>query len=66
MSDAKKKVKAYMDEQIAVLEEGLDRLYAEDRQPAKEGNLYNGMLKSTVEFEITHMHHLSEDLQKLL
>ena len=60
MSDAKKKVKAYMDEQIAVLEEGLDR------QPAKEGNLYNGMLKSTVEFEITHMRHLSEDLQKLL
>ena len=28
MSDAKKKVKAYMDEEIAVLEEGLDRLYA--------------------------------------
>ena len=48
MSDAKKKVKAYMDEQIAVLEEGLDRLYAEDRQPAKEGNLYNGMLKCQV------------------
>ena len=53
MSDAKKKVKTYMDEQIATLEEGLDRLYAEDRQPAKEGNLYNGMLKRTVEVEIT-------------
>ena len=66
MSDAKNKVKHYMDEQIAMLEDGLGRLQAESRQPVKEGDLYNGMLKSAVEFEITHMRHLSEDLQKLL
>ncbi|SCJ87493.1 hypothetical protein [Neobittarella massiliensis] len=66
MNEAQKRVKALMDHKIAELEDGLAKLHAEPRQPGEMGDLYNGMLKQAVSFEITHMKHLSDELQQML
>ena len=65
MNDYQAKVKQYMDRQISSLHEGMRNLEEGDR-PTDMGNLYNGMLKSTVSYEIRHMEHLREDLLNLL
>ena len=53
-----------MDDQIHQMEEGLDNLRERDFQPDGMGDLYNGMLKHTVSFEIQHMRKLREDVYK--
>lgn len=64
--DAKKIVKEYMDTQIQELKQGMDNLEDRDKQPTHSGNLYNGMLKHAVSFEIKHMEHMREELLNLL
>ncbi len=55
-------VKQYMDEQITKLKLGKENLEMHTDQPERIGNLYNGMLKSMVDFEITHMQHMEKEL----
>ena len=66
MNDSQSKVKKYMDGQIHELKRGRDNLRDREDQPGSLGNLYNGMLGHAVEFEITHMEHLRDDLIDLL
>ena len=55
-----------MNAQIDQLESGLDNLQDRDYQPNDMGNLYNGMLKHSVRFEIQHMRHLRDELIDVL
>lgn len=66
MNDSQKKVKRFMDDQIGLLEHGLDNLCDRDVQPNEMGDLYNGMLKHTVSFEIQHMKKLKDSLIEAL
>lgn len=62
MNQSQKIVKDYMDQQIGSLEHGLDCLEDREYQPNELGDLYNGMLKHSVSYEIRHMEHLRDDL----
>lgn len=64
--DAKKIVKEYMDTQIDELKQGMHNLQDRDEQPTHSGNLYNGILKHAVSFEIEHMQQMREELLGLL
>jgi len=64
--DSKKIVREYMNRQIAELEDGLNNLHDRDEQPTHSGNLYNGMLKHAVTFEIEHMKNLRDELLQIL
>lgn len=55
-----------MNNQISQLECGFARLQNRDEQPDEMGNLYNGMLKHSVDFEIKHMRHLRDELIEVL
>lgn len=66
MNESQKKVEQCLDHKINCLKEGLHRLNDRNHQPVKEGDVYNGMLKHNVQFEITHMEHLKEELMKVL
>lgn len=66
MSKEKNLVREFMDQQIGELKEGLEHLEAHQTQPTDLGDLYNGMLKNTVTFEIKHMEKLKEELMDLL
>lgn len=59
-------VKQYMDEQITKLKLGKENLTMHTDQPERIGNLYNGMLKSMVDFEITHMQQMEKELLQRL
>jgi hypothetical protein len=62
MNENQKKIQHYMDEKIDALKRGMYNLRDRDYQPNSMGDLYNGMLKHSVEFEIKHMEHLKEEL----
>ena len=62
MNSSQQKVKQFMDERIGRLEEGMDHLQDRDYQPNEMGDLYNGMLKHAVSFEILHMRRLKDEL----
>lgn len=66
MNETQQKVKKFMDRQIAELDEGLDHLQHRGGQPTDMGNVYNGMLKCVVPFEIEHMKNLRDELIKEL
>lgn len=66
MNETQKKIKDCMNEKIKELKNGLNHLKDRDIQPTGSGNLYNGMLKHSVEFEITHMEHLRDELIDLV
>ncbi len=66
MNESQSRVKKFMNSQIEQLETGLDNLRDRDYQPNDMGNLYNGMLKHSVEFEIKHMRHLRDELLDVL
>ncbi|MCI9272940.1 MAG: hypothetical protein HFE39_03175 [Clostridiales bacterium] len=66
MNESQRKVKNFMNAQIDQLESGLDNLQDRDYQPNDMGNLYNGMLKHSVRFEIQHMRHLRDELIDVL
>ncbi len=66
MNDSQAKVKDYMDGRITELKMGLENLQLRDQQPTNIGDLYNGMLKNTVNFEIQHMQKLREELLDVL
>lgn len=60
------KVENWMNERIHQLKKGMHNLEDRSYQPDELGNLYNGMLKHSVEFEIQHMEHLRDELVDLL
>ena len=60
------KVENWMNERIHQLKKGMHSLQDRSYQPDELGNLYNGMLKHNVEFEIQHMEHLRDELVDLL
>ncbi len=64
--DAKHIVKDYMNSQINELKHGMHNLNDRDDQPTHAGNLYNGMLKHAVSFEIEHIENMRDELLKLL
>lgn len=66
MNDSQRKVKQFMEERIDLLEEGMDNLQDRDYQPDGMGDLYNGILKHAVSFEIQHMRRLKEELLETL
>ena len=66
MNSSQQKVKQFMDERIGRLEEGMDHLQDRDYQPNEMGDLYNGMLKHAVSFEIQHMRRLKDELLETL
>lgn len=66
MNESQSKIKKFMNAQIDQLESGLDNLQDRDFQPNDMGNLYNGMLKHSVSFEIQHMRHLRDELINVL
>lgn len=66
MNESQSRVKKFMNSQIEQMETGLDNLRDRDYQPNDMGNLYNGMLKHSVEFEIKHMRHLRDELLDVL
>ena len=66
MNPSQKLVSDCMNHKIHELKDCMNRLCEHDCQPAKDGNVYNGMLKSSVDFEITHMEHLRDELVDLL
>lgn len=55
-----------MNDRISQLECGFTRLQTREEQPDEMGNLYNGMLKHSVDFEIKHMRHLRDELIEVL
>ena len=66
MNQYQKRARDYMDAQISQLQDGLENLQMRSTQPDEMGDLYNGMLKHSVSFEIRHMEHLKEDLMEIL
>ena len=66
MNESQQKVKSFMNNQISQLEWGFGRLQNRDEQPDEMGNLYNGVLKHSVDFEIKHMRHLRDELIEVL
>lgn len=66
MNDSQLKVKKFMEQQIDEMENGLDNLRDRDVQPTDMGDLYNGMLKHCVSFEIQHMRRLKDELIDVL
>lgn len=65
MNENQKKVSQFMDQRIQQLEKGMDHLQDRDCQPGEMGELYNGMLRSTVSFEIEHLQALKQELIQL-
>lgn len=65
MTIAQIKVETLMNEKIRELKQGMKHLIDRDVQPDGIGNLYNGILKHNVEFEIQHMEHLRDELMNL-
>ena len=55
-----------MNSQINELKHGMHNLNDRDDQPTHAGNLYNGMLKHAVSFEIEHIENMRDELLKLL
>lgn len=66
MNEQQSRIKQYMDSQIYDLKEGMHCLQDREKQPNTLGDLYNGMLKHTVSFEIGHMEKLRDELVDLL
>ena len=66
MNESQQKVKSFMNNQISQLECGFARLQNRDEQPDEMGNLYNGMLKHSVDFEIKYMRDLRDELIEVL
>jgi hypothetical protein len=66
MNPYQEKVRKFMDQQIDELNHGMKLLKDHDKQPTCIGDLYNGMLKNSVDFETKHMEHLRDELVKLL
>ena len=66
MNYSQSQIKHYLDDQIHQMDEGLDNLRERDFQPDGMGDLYNGMLKHTVSFEIQHMRKLRDELIQAL
>ncbi len=66
MNNSQLKVKKFMEQQIDEMENGLDNLRDRDVQPTDMGDLYNGMLKHCVSFEIQHMRRLKDELIDVL
>ena len=66
MNESQQKVKQFMDSQIDQLESGLENLKENKDQPVDIGNLYNGMLRNSVSFEITHLQKLEQELLDVL
>ncbi len=64
--DARQIVKNYMNSQIKELKHGMNNLQDRDEQPTHAGNLYNGMLKHAVSFEIEHLENMRDELMTLL
>ena len=66
MNESQRKVKELMDSQIDQLECGLENLKENKEQPVDIGNLYNGMLRNSVSFEIKHLQKLEQELLDVL
>lgn len=66
MNDSQSKIKKFMNSQIDQMESGLDNLQDREYQPNDMGDLYNGMLKHSVSFEIQHMKRLRDELLDVL
>ena len=66
MNESQAKIYAYMNDQIEELKHGMDCLDERRVQPTEMGNVYNGMLKSIVPFEIKRMESLRDELVNLL
>ncbi len=66
MNQYQKKIERFMDGQIGELKEGLGHLKDSDVSPTDLGDVYNGMLRHTVEYEIEHMECLKKELIKEL
>lgn len=66
MNVSQRKVKEFMDTQITEMESGLDNLRENECQPTEIGDIYNGMLKHCVSFEIKHMKKLKDALIEAL
>ena len=66
MNESQNKVKSFMDSQIEQLQSGLENLKDHKDQPVDIGNLYNGMLRNSVSFEIKHLQKLEEELLEVL
>mgnify|MGYP003377143662 FL=1 len=62
MNQYQQKIERFMDGQIGELKEGLSHLKDSDISPTDLGDVYNGMLRHTVEFEIEHMECLKKEL----
>ena len=62
MNKNQKTIETCMNRKIEELKACMGNLTTRDNQPTDRGNLYNGMLKSSVEFEMRHMEHLKEEL----
>lgn len=66
MNDSQLKIKDFMDQRVNQLRSGLANLNDRDKQPDPLGDLYNGILRHSIEFEITHMKQLERDLIEVL
>lgn len=65
--EAKAIVKNYMESQIRDLKDGMHNLQGRrDEPPTQTGNLYNGILKHAVSFEIERMELMRDELMALL
>lgn len=64
MNQYQQKIERFMDGQIGELKEGLDHLRENEGTPTDLGDVYNGMLRHTVEYEIEHMESLKQELLK--
>lgn len=62
MNQNQKKIKKHMEQKIQELHECMDNLVLCGDAPNERGKLYNSMLKGNVEFEISHMEQLTDDL----
>lgn len=62
MNQNQKRIECCMNKKIDELKECMGNLKNRNNQPSDRGNLYNGMLKSSVEFEMRHMEHLKQEL----
>lgn len=66
MNESQQKVQNFMEAQIDQLQTGLENLQDHKTQPNDIGNLYNGMLRNSVSFEIKHLQKLKQELLDIL
>ena len=66
MNEYQARVLQYMDAKISGLKTGAKNLEERQNQPNELGNLYNGILKHNIAFEITNMENLKEELYQVL